>query len=176
MTAVQVEYEDLETIVLATGVIKTIEGVLATRRQDPFVTQHLDFTEAHDRLAAVMRNATRAQAGTATGWDDPLTALEVRTMKHIRSVNDDSRDAKDNRVPGLPFFRISPPDKVDEPVFDRLAAKGCIQIGQWVEGVVWAGAANPEVKADPQRGFAARLTPRGRSKLADAEKKQEKVV
>lgn len=158
MTAVTVELPDLETIVFATGIIKTIEGALAGRRNDPFVREHLDFTAAHDRLAAAMRNATRAAAGTAVPFDEPLTKTEVLVLRYILDATDPGKGAHKR-------FAISGPDKAGEPAYDRLAAKGCIQIGQFVTGVVWSGADRPEVVADADRGFAAKITDRGRAML-----------
>ena len=53
--------------------------------------------------------------------------------------------------------------------FESLAAKGCIRIGQFVTGIVWAGAPSADIKADAERGFGAEITARGRSKLAEFE-------
>lgn len=168
MTAVTVELEDLETIVFATSVIKTIEGILNARKNDPFVRPHLDFTEAHDRLATAMRNATRAAAGTAVNFDAPLTKTEARTL---RSMVDALSDRGDGIK--LPWYRISGPDKAAPGQlmgeYDVLAAKGCIRIGQFVTGIVWPGAPAADIKADPERGFGAEITARGRTKLAEFE-------
>jgi hypothetical protein len=162
MTEVTVSLEDLETIVFATGVIKTIEGALASHKRDPFVQPHLDFTATHDRLASAMRNATRAQAGTLVVWDEPLTEVEARALRYVAA-------ACDERKPGLGVFVISPEDKAAlgeaMGVYDKLEAKGCLRMGQFIEGVMWAGAAAPAIKPDP-KGYAAQLTPRGRDKLA----------
>lgn len=166
MTAVTVDLQDLEKIVFASSAIKIIESTLAGRKNDPFVRPHLDFTEAHERLATAMRNATRAAAGTLVNFDEPLTKTEARALRYIL-------EAVDERKAGLPWFVISAADKAaegeDMSIYDRLSAKGCIQIGMFITGVVWTGAPAPDIKADPDRGYAARITARGRSLLTASE-------
>lgn len=168
MTAVIVDLADLETIVFATGAIKAIESTLANRMVDPFVRPHLDYTAAHDRLATAMRNARRAEAGTLVQFDEPLTRAEARALRYVL-------DAEEVRKSGVAWFAISGPDKAalgeEMSIYDRLAAKGCVQIGQFVTGVVWSGAPAAEVKADPERGFAAKITDRGRAMLTAFEAK-----
>jgi hypothetical protein len=161
MATVTVDLADLETIIFATGVIKTIEGALASRTRDPFVQPHLDYTAAHDRLAAAMRNARRAESGTLVGWDEPLTKEEMGALRYVSA-------ALEQKVPGIRAFVISPEDK-GEPgramsVYDRLAAKGCLKMGQFVQGIVWAGENAPQLVAD-EKGYAALITPCGYDKL-----------
>jgi len=142
MATVTVDLTDLEALVMTTGVIKTFESLLAQRRMDPFVRPYLEFTEAHERLAAVMRDAKREDAGTKIKYNDPLTEKEAELLHHIGE--------------GKSF--LTPKEKVK--VADGLAAKGLIIIGQMVFGVVWPGASAAELKADPTE-FAVKLTARG---------------
>ena len=154
MTTVTVDLKDLETIVFATGVIKTIEGSLAAFRRDPFVQPHLNFTDAHKRLAAMMRDATRAEAGTLIPYNEPLNKKELSCLRAAASSG----------------FYISRKEKAPEggeamSIWDRLMSKGMIAMGQVVTGVVYAGASSVEqVIVDPER-FAIRLTDRGRNEL-----------
>lgn len=168
MTAVTVELEDLETIVFATGVIKTIEGALASRRNDPFVREHLDYAAAHDRLATAMRNATRAAAGTLVPFDEPLTKTEVRALRDILEATKSRKDGVN-----LPWFRVSGPDKAAEgekmSIYDRLAAKGCVRVGQAVTGVIFAGENRPLLVPDADRGYLVEITNRGRAVLTASE-------
>lgn len=157
MTKVTVDLVDLETIVFATAAIKTIEGALAARHNDPFVQPHLDFTEAHNRLATEMRNAKRADADTLVAWNGTLDDEEIRCLKGFDE----------------PFLVIEPKDKAPKfgqqmSIFDQLAAKGCVEIGQVVSGVVWPGRDRPDIRTDPY--YAVRMTQRGYDKLAEATK------
>ena len=153
MPSVTVDLDDLETLVMTTGALKTIEGALATRKQDPFIRQYLGFTEAHDRLATAMRNAQRVDAGTLVAWDGALNDDEIKLLREIgygRKIM--SRDEK------------APSSGQSMSVVDQLAAKGCVVIGQLVKGVLWAGDKQPELVVDP-KGFPVKITDRGREKL-----------
>lgn len=162
MTSVNVSLEDLETLVMTTGALKTIESALTTRKNDPFIREHLDFTDAHNRLATAMRNARRAEAGTLIPWDGELEGHEEALLRAVAEGG----------------FWITREEKVPSPdqtmsTADKLAAKGCIVIGQFVVGVLFAGL-QPELQVDP-KGFPLRITDRGREKLVklDAPKEPE---
>ena len=158
MTTVTVDLADLETIVFATGVIKTIEGALNSFKRDPFVQPHLNYTEAHNRLAALMRDAQRADAGTLIPYNEPLGKQELVRLRDASSSG----------------FYISRDDKVPEEgedmsIWDRLMSKGVIVMGQVVTGVVYSGAPSVEqLVVDPQR-FAVKITDRGRNALMQME-------
>ena len=159
MTKVTVDYDDLETIVFATAAIKAIEGALAARKSDPFVRPHLDFTAAHDRLASAMRNAKRSESNdTVIKFSDPLSDDEMDMLKIIGSICDD-----------YSYMTLEGKDRAPKhgqvmSVYDQLAAKGCVEIGQLLSGIIWAGAAVPEPSKGPT--YAVRLTARGREKLS----------
>lgn len=148
---VEVEIEDLETIIFATAVIKTIEGQLQARKQDPFVQPHLDYTKAHDALTLAMNSARRATAGTKVEWDDALDEKELDLLKEFVEV---------------PVFEVSPEYRKKIKAVDSLTAKGCIRIGQLVSGAVWPGESKADIR--PIEGFALAITPRGKDKLAQA--------
>ena len=156
MTTVTVDLADLETLVFATAAIKAIEEQLVARKRDPFVAPHLQFTEANNRLATAMRNAMRGQADTVVPWDGELDEDEIKMLKLVE--------------PG--GFWIPPKQKAPVAgevmsVADRLAAKGCVVIGQFIRGILWAGAPGPELQIDP-KGFPIKITERGRDKLYKA--------
>ena len=166
MTTVTVGLADLETLVMATAIIKTIESSLAQRKDDPFIKPHLNFSDAHDRLATAMRNATRAESGTLFDWDGELSDDEIILLKDI--------DAG-----AIKMFSVSERNPANKEHYnqniDSLAAKGCIILGQCASAVVWAGANRPELKVDPSK-FAVKITDRGRQKLRMLQlKDQEKV-
>lgn len=154
MAQVAVDLDDLETLVLTSGALKSIEGALAQRKTDPFVRPHLEFTEAHDRLATAMRNAKRSDGGTLIGFDEPLSKDE---RKVLQEIIDGDRNTLTQKEKGAAGEAMS--------AFDRLAAKGCVVMGQLLVGVLWAGASAPELRPDPT-GYAIKATPRGLEKLA----------
>lgn len=154
MTTVSVDLADLEKLVFVTGAIKAIESALDQRKRDPFVIQHLDFSDAHNRLASAMRNAQRGNAGTLINYNEPLTEEELELLKKVE-----------------PGFWITKKQKAplrgqEMSIWDRIMCKGYIEIGQVVSGAIFAGSTQVEsVVADPDC-FAVRLTARGRALLA----------
>lgn len=154
MKTVTVALEDLEALVFATGAIKTIEGVLASRKEDPFVKPFLAMTDAHNRCAAAMRDVKRAEAGTLIKYDEPLTKEERDTLEEIASGD----------IPGISVGAKLPQKGEAMSVYDRLAAKGCVVLGQRVHGVIWGGEDKPSLAIDPNE-YAIRITERGRKRL-----------
>lgn len=148
---VEVELEDLETIVFATAVINTIETALQQRKQDPFVKPHLAYSLAHGNLVAAMNGARRASADTATQWDGELDKEELKFLKEFITN---------------PVIEIDGAYRLKHQEVDRLMAKGCIRCGQLVAGAVWPGESKADIK--PIAGFAIAITPRGRDKLEKA--------
>jgi hypothetical protein len=172
MTTVTVDLADLERVVMTTGALKTIEQAMHQRRNDPFVREHLNFTEAHDRLAMAMRNGQRARTRSDRGvdFDGPLDDDEAKTLRLV---------AADRQ--GW-FHEISLKEKLGSylknnklSVFDRLAAKGMCIIGQLCEGAVFAGEPGPQIRP-VTRGFAVKVTDRGRTKVAEIEAAESKAV
>jgi len=169
MTTVTVDLADLEKLVFAAAAIKTIESALQQRRNDPFIREHLDFTEAHTRCTQAMREASRRNAGTAVPYDEPLTKEEAKALQYVR----DAVTNPDRGKSGPVMFNISVADKAAEgqamSVYDRLQAKGCLKVGQWSIAIVWPGEDRPNLWPDPERGFGAVLTDRGRKMLTEWE-------
>jgi hypothetical protein len=166
MIPVTIDLADLKALVHATAAIKVIENQISAVHRDPGVQQHPLLGDAHDRLASAMRNAERSASGTLVSWDAPLTKEEVNALRYVKQGCDEKRRG------GLSVFVISGPDKapgtkIEISVYDQLAAKGCIEMGQFIQGVMWSGASSPQFTADAERGYAARPTARGLQKLAD---------
>lgn len=147
---VEVELEDLETIIFSSAVIKSIEGALAARHKDPFTKPHLVCTTALNNLTNVMNAARRATADTATAWDGELTNKEI---KLLASIEHDE----------YPSVECSAAFRQKNAEVDSLASKGCIRIGQKVEGHIWAGDTRPELV--PMPSYTMAITERGREKL-----------
>jgi hypothetical protein len=147
---VEVELEDLETIVFATAIIKTFEGALQQRKQDPFVQPHLDYTKAHNALTLAMNSARRSEnSGTLIAWDGELDAKEIKLLEQFVEV---------------PVFEIDGEYRKKHREVDSLMAKGCIRIGQCVAGAVWPGESKADIR--PIAAFALAITSRGKEKLA----------
>jgi hypothetical protein len=162
MPNVSVDLQDLETLVFATGAIKLIEAALHQRSNDPFVPQDNEIRSAHDRLAAVARNAKRGSLGTAVNWVDPLTDKEAVMLKKI-----EARCEKG----AFKAWAVKPEYRLEHMEIDSLGAKGCVVLGQALEGVLWAGAERPEFKPDPD-WYLVKVTPRGRERLEQYEASQ----
>lgn len=152
---VTVDLEDLERIVYAASAVKQIEGALAAWKRDPFVQPHLEFTPAQKRLESAMRNAKRAAADTVVKYDEPLTEEEASMLSEV--------------VDSFVAVEITASEKAPKPgelmsIYDRLAAKGAVEIGQKLNGVLWAGADRPEIVPVPK--YLVRETARGCGMLA----------
>lgn len=148
MASVTVDLDDLEKLVMATGAIMAIEAAINARQHDPFVRAVLPLTEANNRLATAMRNAKRASADTLVKWNEPLTEDELRALREIDGGK----------------FSITPTEKVSDPDFDRLSAKGMIRLGQKLHGILWAGDKLPRWQVDPSC-YAVEITDRGYAAL-----------
>lgn len=146
---VEVEIEDLETIIFATAIIKSIESSLQQRKQDPFIRPHLDYTAASEALTAAMNSARRSVSGTLVAWDGALDKDETELLKEFIKSE---------------VFEITAEFRTETKQVDSLMAKGCIRIGQLVRGAVWPGEARPDIQ--PVAGFALSITSRGKDKLA----------
>lgn len=156
---VEVELDDLETVIFASAAIRNIESTIAQAKQDPFVKTHLACTEAHDRLVGAMNSARRSAADTKIGWDDPLTKEEQKLLDEIA---DKAKEMGE-------YHNITAKDREPKKgsamsVIDSLASKGCVRIGQAVSGVVWPG--DKQATLAPADFFIVAVTPRGKDKLA----------
>ena len=164
MSAVTVDADDLEALIFAASVIKPIETALSAHKRDPFVTQHLQNTDALERITTAWRHAKRAAANdTLVKFDEPLTGRELKLLREYAHNEHDLE---------FPYSKISGADKAPKSgqtmsTTDQLMCKGCVQVGQEVRGVVWSGA--PGV-SDVVRtgGFAVKITPKGWEKLREA--------
>ena len=153
---VEVEIQDLETIVFATAAIKKIETALSTRKHDPFVKPYLEFNEAHNNLTTALTHAKRSQNSQdyATPWDGELSIKEIKYLQDVSSYTTYKTVSGDERNPASQGYN---------DVVDSLMAKGCIKMGQLVSGIVWAGEEHPFLEKMPSFGVA--ITLRGRTKL-----------
>ena len=162
MPSVTVDLADLETLVMTTGALKVIEGAISQRKSDPFVREHLDFTAAHDRLASAMRNARRAEAGTLVPWDGELVGVEVLLLRDVAD--------RESGVKGIGCHKED---------YTTLMDKGCVVIGQEINGILWAGESKPDMHPAlvmKNNYYYVRITDRGREKLAKLDAKRRTSV
>lgn len=146
MPSVTVDLSDLERIVFATSAIKGVEAALTQAKNDPFVRPHMQYAEAHDRLASAMRNAMRSEANdTLVKFDEPVTKGELKLLRQC------------------PNDRVITIQATEKTAWDPLSAKGCIEMGTLVTGYIWPGKERPDLFPNPE-GYAVRITPRGISK------------
>jgi hypothetical protein len=150
MPSVMVDLDDLETLVMTTGALKTVEQALNARKSDPFVRAHLDFTDAHDRLASQMRNARRSQnKDTVIEFDGKLTEAELGYLTQLEE--------------SLAGYFLYHDEKYSNSRLNitSLQAKGMVHRGRYLNGVLWEGENHPQLKEDT-KGFAVKLTQRGK--------------
>ena len=150
---VEVELDDLETLIFATAVIKQIENALVAHKHDPFVKPHLLYGDALNNLTAVMNQSRRTAAGTKISWDGALTYAEATFLRDVGRMFDATSE----------YFFIDGTYRLEHSVIDQLAAKGCIKIGQSIRGVIWSGDSRPAIR--PLPNFQVMVTPRGYEKL-----------
>lgn len=147
---VEVELDDLKSLLFGSSAIKTIEQAIDAAKCDPFSPPVGEFARAHNTLAGVMNSATRAEAGTLVAWDGALTKEEVVLLKILAK----------RKLP----LEINGEYRLANKEFDTLLAKGCIRMGQCVKGAVWPG--EPRADIAPTDFFAVVITQRGREKIA----------
>lgn len=159
MTDITVSLDDLETLVMAVGGIKTIEAALDTRKHDPFIPPHNKITEAAGRLAAEVRSARRSKETYLTPWNGELEDDERAWLEAVCQDYD-----PDDRAKWIYWIEASEYRSkngvVSQGPLDKLVAKGMLLIGNPVKGVIWPGADQPEFTPDP-RGYFLMPTPRG---------------
>src|ERR1700743_2886158 len=107
----EIEVEDLETLVFATAVIKQIEQNLRSRKEDPFVKPHLDYSKAVDAATLAMNSARRANSDARTAWDGDLSKDEIKFLQQFLTS---------------PSFEVDGEFRKEHDEIDSLAAKGCI--------------------------------------------------
>lgn len=154
-----VDADDLETLLMVTGVIKNIERAFAGAKTD---VQHATYASryeaAHGRLVKAHTLALREDRITAP----PLTDDDQNLLVYWPT---ESIAGEEPRLqPHLDMRRIE-----TKRMYDNLAAHGMVQFGNALSGVSWAGQP-PEWRVDPL-SFLIKLTEKGaaeRSKIIQA--------
>jgi hypothetical protein len=160
---VEVELEDLETIVFATAAIKQIENALSGRKNDPFVRPYLQYSEAHSNLTTAMTHAKRSKEAYATPWNGELSEEEITYLQSLDAF--DRNKERRNSLNPDGYDKVSGDQRIKHQEIDSLLAKGCIKMGTLCYGVLWSGESQPSLRQTPE--FATMITPRGRTKLEE---------
>lgn len=142
------------------------------RHDDPFAKPHMPYTDALDRIAEAVHWEKRRGAGTAVDFHEPLDDEQAGLLREMFEFLERDGDSSPYGIFLLHGrMAISPKMKTDG-AFDRLAAKGCVEIGRFLVGALWSSAPNrPEWSAD-QSAFLVRTTPRGREMLSAYDKEK----
>lgn len=155
---VTVDSDDLEKVVMATGVVKQFEQIIKQHKTDPFVCHDPDtLTLAHNRLAAEMVRSKRGELHPQ--YDEPLSKDAVDRLFDIFS--EIQRSEKYSVIDPAWMRPIGKPPKW----FNELHQKGMIEIGSVFECVLWQS--DPKQTREDKAEFRVRLTDRGTKLLSD---------
>ena len=175
MTDITVNLEDLETLIFAAGVVRSIEAAMDTRKRDPFVPSRYKIAEATNRLASEARSARRYKETYATAWDGPLTAEEEKWLDDAcKNYDPADREGRMIVVEANELYGGGGMTFRQGPIHD-LANKGMVAIGTAAFAVIWLGADQPEFWPDPFK-FYVRPTPRGLSKWRELKSAQPSLT
>jgi hypothetical protein len=152
-----VSADDLETLLFASGAIRSIEEALNAAKRDPWAQSAKGkLTQAYDRLSREWRNAKRAREGyPGANFADPT----AEDLLNLAAIEADVRDQGIGAAVALgsPLYRI----------VQALHAKGLVELGVYREMVMWGDSGEVGSRDHPmiQR---VRLTARGKKALEGA--------
>lgn len=89
---VTVDSDDLEKVLMSTGMIKNIEQIIKQSKSDPFAEKDATILrDAHNSVSKAWRNATRGQCHPSE--NDPLSPEAAELLRHLsgRICHIDSR-------------------------------------------------------------------------------------
>ena len=164
-----VDSDDLEAIVMSTGVIKQMEKVLQAHKRDPFAwVDDNKLSQAHNRLSVAMVRAKRGELHPE--YDEPLTDQALLLLKNIDFSLDQKRK--------FAIYRVDPmwmkPGGTPPAGFSELRTKGMIEIGSVFEYVLWQS--EPTQTRIDKAEFRLRLTDRGQNLLLDIATKEKSTI
>lgn len=145
---VTVDSDDLERILMVTGLHKTIEQMLVQRRDDPFIEKdEIKLTQSHDRLAAECRRAVRGE--NHPKYNEPLTgeAFILLSEMHGKILHVAQSAMKDK-------------------LYEELWLKGMIEYGHCYEMILWA-TSREQQRISTTDKLTVRVTLRGHKLLSE---------
>lgn len=156
---VTVDSDDLEKVLMSTGMIKTIEQVLKQSKGDPFINKDADaIGDAHDNISKAWRNATRGICHPKQ--DEPLSSDAFELLKALdgKIVHIDPMVMKEN-------YRDDHGREI-RSCYPELFIKLMIEYGISHEIVYWGGS-NKAQKLTPFEKTLVRITSVGQKLLLD---------
>lgn len=166
MPKVEVDSEDLEALIYASAVIKTIEGQLASFRRDPFMKDAGEkFLPAQKRLESAWRNAKRAAApeNMLININDPPTDQDKLLLLGLWRRKDQYGFVRVARHVGQASMMGQ------KSSMDSLTAKGLIDLGDAIYGGRFTGDEHPVMLIDIEH-YMVRFTRKGGDLALELEK------
>lgn len=155
---VTVDSDDLEKVLMSTGMIKTIEQVIKQSGNDPFISKDATaIRDAHNSVSKAWRNATREKCHP--DQDEPLSMEAAALLRELsgKICHIDPRVMKDVYVDNQ--------GKQQKSLYPELFIKLMIEYGVSREMVYWGGSGDAQ-RMSPDRTLV-RLTFRGQEVLHD---------
>lgn len=150
---VTVDSDDLEKVVMATGVIKQIDHLIRQQKSDPFVPKdETSVAQAHERLAAEMRRAKRSDVHPR--YNEPLNKHEYWAIACLMDppLNEECNLKSEEALMGYEEFAkslrgdggsINP----QHPAIQSIVLKGMVEAGAVFEVIFW-GNSQTNTKTD----------------------------
>lgn len=153
---VTIDSDDLEKLIFLTGAVKKIEQLMYNRQDDPFLCKDQTvIAEAHDRIAAEYRRATRTMPAD---FNDPISEKAFTLLK---SLDGD--------------FKQIDHQTMKIPLYQELFKKLHIEYGNGYEVIYWSNTQQQQNLNDIAK-LMVRVTPRGRALIAEMAAKESAVT
>lgn len=143
---VTVDSDDLEKVVMATGVIKQIDHLIRQQKEDPFVPKdQTSIAQAHERLAAEMRRAKRGDIRPR--YNEPLNKHEYWALAALMNspLNEECNLKSEEALLGYEEFAksmrgIDGSISHQHPAIQSLVLKSMVEIGSVFEVIFWGNS------------------------------------
>lgn len=153
---VTVDSDDLEKIIMITGIAKDMEKLIRKQKDDPFLCKDdAVIKEAHDRLATEWRRVTREMNPDA---DTPVSAKALNLLKSLEGK----------------ICHIEPAT-IRLPLYKELHLKLMTEYGSGYQVVYW-GSSQTQQRLNDVEHIMLRVTERGRKLLNDVATKEQSTV
>lgn len=153
---VTVDSDDLEKLVMLTGATKQIEAILHQQKSDPFLPRNeMVVKDAHDRIAAEWRRATREYHPEC---DDPISPEAYVLLKNLAGK-----------------ILIIEPGAMKTKLYAELFKKLHIEYGNGYEVVYWSNSQQQQ-RLNEVAHLMVRVTMRGQELLISMATKDKSPI